>query len=156
MVTLMLVKEKTAIPILIKISRVITITASQEGTIFRIARLTKADARSSLSAMGSRYAPITVRWLKTRAINPSKASLMPAIAKTRNAYTNNCFNNRMTKSGVNRILVSVKIFGILMGQSEVFTNKESVHFIIYIRKRDPMSLIHKTFHRAHDAGFASQ
>lgn len=46
--------EKTAIPSIIKISRLITITVSQDGTILRRARLTKAAVKSSLSAMGSR------------------------------------------------------------------------------------------------------
>jgi len=45
---------KMEIPVIIIISRLITITVSQEGMILRTARLTKAETNKSLSAMGSR------------------------------------------------------------------------------------------------------
>jgi len=41
-------------PVMIRISRLITITVSQNGNISRIVSVTKADAMSILSAIGSR------------------------------------------------------------------------------------------------------
>ena len=79
------VKKKMRIPKLMIMSRLITSTANQPGKIFKIANVINEEAERSLSAAGSRYDPNSVRWCKSRASNPSTASLTAAAIKSTNA-----------------------------------------------------------------------
>jgi hypothetical protein len=107
---------KIAMANMIRMSRVITITDSQSGITLSTARHTNEEDRSSLSAMGSNMEPRTVYWLKYLANNPSRASLIAAKVKINRAAENIPFNNEIMKSGTSRILLMVRILGMLMGR----------------------------------------
>ena len=81
----LLLINKIAAPISMTISLLITRTVSQGGIMPITARTIYEVTRRSLSAMGSRYAPKMVFWLKSLAIRPSTASVMLAIIKVRKA-----------------------------------------------------------------------
>ena len=66
-------------------SRLSTSVASHQ-LIFRFsAKTTKEEESSSLSAMGSRYAPSAVFWFSERASKPSSPSVSPATIKIASA-----------------------------------------------------------------------
>lgn len=91
----------------IRMSLPIIITINHIGIISKMESATKDDTINNLSATGSRYAPSLVLKSHVRAINPSKASDIPATIKTPSAYRFWPLRSSMIKSGIKSILIVV-------------------------------------------------
>ena len=125
---------KIAIANTIRMSRVITITDSQPGITLSTARHTNEEDSSSLSAMGSNMEPSAVCWLKYLANNPSRASLMAANVKIKRAAENIPLSNEIMNSGTSRILLMVRMLGMLMVRFKGFNLTKRVfgfRFLVY-------------------------
>ena len=97
-------------------SRPMTKAVSQNGIAFGefrdgMVRMMKEAVISSLSAAGSRRAPILVFKCMSRAVKPSKMSVRPAMRKTTNASATFPWTIKTRKTGMSRILSRVRMLG---------------------------------------------
>src|SRR6185437_2173992 len=80
-------KYSTAAEVRMQASRTSTRMVTGQGMAAMIASATNSETSSSLSASGSRYSPSEERWLKRRATQPSKPSLIAAPTKMPSAQS---------------------------------------------------------------------
>ena len=80
----------------------------------------KAVVMSILSAAGSRMAPRVDFWLKRRAIQPSRRSVMPAAANSTQASVVCPYHTAMAKKGTAQIRNRVRMLGTVITMAAAF------------------------------------
>src|SRR5262245_51043833 len=108
-------------------SRLMTTTVSQRGTTSIDANTTNADRINILSASGSMYAPSVVLELVSRAIAPSRESVMPARTKTTRAAPTRPSVRNMRKIGIATMRRIVRKFGRLSTVSPRSSDSPNPH-----------------------------